>query len=254
MPDMRHGARTSRRWCRGSSEHRTSRHAATVFRFDRACHHRVPDGHVRFASGYASGSRVRRARCRLDRVRAGDARRALGRLAVLRARVGVAGEPQPEHVHARSVWASASPMSTASWRSSCPTIFPDSFRDDGGVVAVYFEAAAVIITLVLLGQVLELGARSETSAAIRALLASRAEDGPTRRRRWHGTKTCCLDAVAIGDRLRVRPGEKSAGRRRRRRGQQLRGRIDDHRRVDARREATRGPCDRRQPSTARARW
>jgi Cu+-exporting ATPase len=51
-----------------------------------------------------------------------------------------------------------------------PGIFPAAFRAQGGVVAVYFEAAAVIVALVLLGQVLELGARSETNAAIRALL------------------------------------------------------------------------------------
>ncbi len=51
-----------------------------------------------------------------------------------------------------------------------PGIFPASFRDEAGQVAVYFEAAAVIVTLVLLGQVLELRARSQTGAAIRALL------------------------------------------------------------------------------------
>jgi P-type Cu+ transporter len=88
-----------------------------------------------------------------------------------------------------------------------PTIFPPSFRGEGGVVAVYFEAAAVIVALVLLGQVLELGARSETNAAIRALLhlapktARRIRDGG-------GEEDVPLDAVAVGDRLRVRPGEK----------------------------------------------
>ena len=88
-----------------------------------------------------------------------------------------------------------------------PGIFPDAFRDAGGHVAVYFEAAAVITTLVLLGQVLELKARSQTSGAIRALLelapptARRiAEDG--------SEEEVSLDDVASGDRLRVRPGEK----------------------------------------------
>ena len=89
-----------------------------------------------------------------------------------------------------------------------PKLFPPSFREGGtGPVGVYYEAAAVIITLVLLGQVLELRARSRTGAAIRALLNlapktarrvaadGREEDVP-------------LDQVQIGDRLRVRPGEK----------------------------------------------
>jgi Cu+-exporting ATPase len=86
-------------------------------------------------------------------------------------------------------------------------LFPASFRDMEGEVPVYFEAAAVIVTLVLLGQVLELKARSQTSAAIKALLGlapktarrilndGREEDVP-------------LDQVHPGDRLRVRPGEK----------------------------------------------
>src|SRR5262249_2913003 len=88
-----------------------------------------------------------------------------------------------------------------------PGIFPASFRGPMGEVPIYFEAAAVITTLVLLGQVLELRARSQTSSAIRALLDlapktarllradGREEDVP-------------LDAVQPGARLRVRPGEK----------------------------------------------
>jgi len=88
-----------------------------------------------------------------------------------------------------------------------PDIFPESFRGHGGVIPVYFEAAAVITALVLLGQVLELRARSQASGAIRALLGltpktarvvqsnGREEDVP-------------LESVKVGDRLRVRPGEK----------------------------------------------
>jgi Cu+-exporting ATPase len=88
-----------------------------------------------------------------------------------------------------------------------PNLFPDSFRAADGTVPVYFEAAAAITALVLLGQVLELRARSNTSSAIRALLGlapktarvirpdGREEDVP-------------LDRVVPGDRLRVRPGEK----------------------------------------------
>ncbi len=88
-----------------------------------------------------------------------------------------------------------------------PGIFPDAFRDAGGHVAVYFEAAAVITTLVLLGQVLELKARSQTSGAIRALL----ELAPPTARRVAddgSEEEVSLDDVASGDRLRVRPGEK----------------------------------------------
>jgi Cu+-exporting ATPase len=87
-----------------------------------------------------------------------------------------------------------------------PGIFPSSFRDHGEV-PVYFEAAAVIVTLVLLGQVMELRARSRTSAALRGLLGMAA----TSARRLEGDNSehdVPLDAVRPGDRLRVRPGEK----------------------------------------------
>ncbi len=88
-----------------------------------------------------------------------------------------------------------------------PGIFPDAFRGHGGEVAVYFEPAAVITTLVLLGQVLELRARSQTSGAIRALLGLAPKTA--RRLRDDGTdEDVPLDAVQPGDRLRVRPGEK----------------------------------------------
>jgi Cu+-exporting ATPase len=88
-----------------------------------------------------------------------------------------------------------------------PGLFPDSFRGHGGELAVYFEPAVAIIALVLLGQVLELRARSRTSSALKALLGlapktariirddAREEDIP-------------LEQVQVGDRLRVRPGEK----------------------------------------------
>ena len=88
-----------------------------------------------------------------------------------------------------------------------PSIFPDAFRQHDGSVAVYFEAAAVITVLVLLGQVLELRARESTSGAIRALL----DLAPKTARiiRDDGTEEeVQLDTVHVGDRLRVRPGEK----------------------------------------------
>ncbi|MCZ6603035.1 MAG: heavy metal translocating P-type ATPase, partial [Planctomycetota bacterium] len=88
-----------------------------------------------------------------------------------------------------------------------PAIFPESFRGADGSVAVYFEAAAVIVTLVLLGQVLELKARSRTGAAIRALLGLAPKTA--RIIRDDGTEEdIALDAVHPGNRLRVRPGEK----------------------------------------------
>ena len=88
-----------------------------------------------------------------------------------------------------------------------PEIFPAAFRTGGGAVAVYFEAAAVITVLVLLGQVLELRARESTSGAIRALL----DLAPKIARRILSDgreEEVQLDQVHAGDRLRVRPGEK----------------------------------------------
>jgi Cu+-exporting ATPase len=88
-----------------------------------------------------------------------------------------------------------------------PGIFPVSFRGESGEVAVYFEAAAVIVTLVLLGQVLELKARSQTGEAIKALLGL----APKTARRLGddgSEEDVPLDQVRPGDRLRVRPGEK----------------------------------------------
>ena len=88
-----------------------------------------------------------------------------------------------------------------------PSLFPAAFRGDHGAVAVYFEAAAVITTLVLLGQVLELRAREQTGGAIRALLDLTPKTA--RLVRADGAdEEVALDAVNIGDMLRVRPGEK----------------------------------------------
>jgi len=87
-----------------------------------------------------------------------------------------------------------------------PKIFPVSFRSEGGEVGTYFEAAAAIVTLVLLGQVLELRARTRTGAAIRALLglapktARRIQDG--------NEEDVPLEQIKAGDLLRVRPGER----------------------------------------------
>ena len=88
-----------------------------------------------------------------------------------------------------------------------PGLFPPSFRDEYGHVAVYFEAAAVIVTLVLLGQVLELRARVRTSAAIRGLLGL-APKTARRVRADGGEEDVPLESVHVGNLLRVRPGEK----------------------------------------------
>jgi Cu+-exporting ATPase len=88
-----------------------------------------------------------------------------------------------------------------------PSVFPASFQSEHGGVELYFESAAVIVTLVLLGQVMELRARSRTGAAIRALLGL----APKTARRINADKSetdVPLDEVAVGEMLRVRPGEK----------------------------------------------
>ncbi len=102
-------------------------------------------------------------------------------------------------------------VSVAYWYSVvavlAPGVFPPSFRGPSGAVGVYFEAAAVIVALILLGQVLELRARSQTGAAIRSLLGlapkSARRLGPN-----DAEEDVPLDQVVKGDRLRVRPGEK----------------------------------------------
>ncbi|MDD2557703.1 MAG: heavy metal translocating P-type ATPase [Desulfuromonas sp.] len=88
-----------------------------------------------------------------------------------------------------------------------PQVFPSAFRDAQGNVAVYFEAAAVIVTLVLLGQVLELRARQRTSGAIRALLGLAPKTARIVRENGN-EEDIPLEEVHKGDRLRVRPGEK----------------------------------------------
>ena len=88
-----------------------------------------------------------------------------------------------------------------------PGVFPHSFRHADGNVPVYFEAAAVIVTLVLLGQVLELRARSQTGSAIKALLGLAPKTA--RRIGANGQELDVpLDEIQVGDRLRVRPGER----------------------------------------------
>ncbi len=87
-----------------------------------------------------------------------------------------------------------------------PGIFPPAFQDDHGTVGVYFEAAAVIVTLVLLGQVLELRARGRTSQALKALLGLAPKTA--RRVTDDGDEDIPIERIRAGDKLRVRPGEK----------------------------------------------
>ncbi|MEQ9191143.1 MAG: heavy metal translocating P-type ATPase [Alphaproteobacteria bacterium] len=88
-----------------------------------------------------------------------------------------------------------------------PGIFPDGFRDEDGHVGVYFEAGAVIVVLVLLGQVMELGARERTGSAIRALLDLAAKTARVIRSDGR-EEEIPLEDVKVGDKLRVRPGDK----------------------------------------------
>jgi Cu+-exporting ATPase len=88
-----------------------------------------------------------------------------------------------------------------------PSVFPHAFRTHEGTVGTYFEAAGVVVTLILLGQVLELRARSSTGAAIRRLLGMAAKTA--RRIAADGSESdILLEHVHVGDKLRVRPGEK----------------------------------------------
>ncbi|SOR30648.1 membrane protein of unknown function [Methylorubrum extorquens] len=131
-----------------------------------------------------------------------------------------------------------------------PGVFPEALRGHGGAVPAYFEAAAVITVLVLLGQVLELRARESTGGALRALLDLAPKTA--RRIRPDGTdEEVQLDAIGVGDRLRVRPGEKVPVD-----GAVVEGRssVDESLvtgGIDARHQGGRGLRHRRQPQPVR---
>ena len=111
----------------------------------------------------------------LGPVRAVDAGGPVGRVAILSARLGIARQSPSEHVHLdRPRDRHSLPLQPS--RHFRPGIFPAGLPDDGRQVSVYFEAAAVITVLVLLGQMLELRARDQTGGAIRALLKSRSKE------------------------------------------------------------------------------
>ena len=134
-----------------------------------------------------------------------------------------------------------------------PDLFPDSFRDENGQVGVYFEAAAVIVTLVLVGQVLELRARARTGAAIRALLGLAPKTA--RRLKPDGWEEDVAARRRAPGRSAARAaGRERAGRRRRDRGQERGRRVDDHRRADSGGEEPSAIRSSAARSTAPARW
>ena len=145
---------------------------------------------------------------RLDRTRPGHARGALGRLAVLPARLGVARQPQPQHVHLIAHRHRRGLRLQRGRDARSAASFPTSFRGQAAGAASISRPPPSITTLVLLGQVLELRARSRTGGAIRALLDLAPEDRAAGARRRQRTRTCRSSEVQPGDRLRVRPGEK----------------------------------------------
>ena len=169
---------------------------------------------------------------------------ALVRLAFLSARLGVAGQSQLEYVHAHRHGCRHCLWLQRDRDVCCRNCLPIRCASHGGAVAVYFEAAAAITTLVLLGQVLELRARSKTCSAIRALLGLAPKNA-----RLVGAdgseRDIAIDQVKVGDLLRVRPGEKDSGRWRGRRRRKCRRRIDGHRRIHSRREKSKQQSHRR---------
>ncbi len=143
----------------------------------------------------------------MDRVCAGDAGCALGWLAVFSTRRSVCDQLEPEHVYPD--WSGCFRcLDIQHGGVACaPGIFPPLMQMEGGLVHVYFEAAAVITVLVLLGQVLELRARSQTNTAIKMLL-SLAPNTARIVRADGSEEDIALEQVVVGDVLRVRPGEK----------------------------------------------
>ena len=169
----------------------------------------------------------------LGAARAGDAGRALGRLAVLRARLAVARQPQPQHVHADRARHGRRVALQRRRDARCPASSRPRSASMDGAVPVYFEAAAVITVLVLLGQVLELRARERRPAAPSARCST-----SRRRPRAASQPDGSDEDVPLDDGRGRRPparaaGREGAGRRRGARGPQRRRRVDGHRRVDA---------------------
>ena len=183
---------------------------------------------------------------------AGDAGRAVGRPALLRARLDLARQPPPQHVHPDRARHRRRLRCSASWRSLFPAALPGGVPQARRQPPVYFEAAAVITALVLLGQVLELRARSQTSGAIRALLGLAPK--LARRVRDDGSDEDVPLDTRAGRRSAARPARREGARRRRRRRRaERRRRVDADRRAHARGKARGQPRSAARRSTARAR-
>ena len=175
----------------------------------------------------------------LGAARARDAGRAVGRLAVLRARLASLVTPQPQHVHADRARHRRGVGLQRRRDARAAACFRRRSAIAHGAVAVYFEAAAVITVLVLLGQVLELRAREQTSGAIRALLDLAPKTA--HQRRPSTATTSGAARRSRGRRSAARAARREgAGRRRVDRGPFHARRVDGDRRVDAGRARTSG--------------
>ncbi len=207
LSDLRHGARTRYGFTRRRREPRTRRHESTVLGVLVVDDSGVCARDERSDSWTTVATPRRPIDIELGATTARYSGCAVGRLAFLRARVAVDRQSQSQYVHVDRARRRGGVMCSAVIAVIAPQLFPPSFRGHGGAVPVYFEAAAVITTLVLLGQVLELRARSQTGNAIRALLGL----APKTARRINADgheEDVPLDHIHVGDRLRVRPGEK----------------------------------------------
>ena len=205
VPNLRHGARTSGGRCR-RNQSGTDRYDEAVLDQRRARRADARADGLRISALHAYATHVLGKSLGLDRVCAGDSGGPLVWVAVLCPGLAIPGASQPKHVYAGCPGYRHGLLYSV-FATVIPQIFPASLRGAGGQIDVYFEPAAVIVALVLLGQVMELRARSQTSGAIRALLglapktAMRLDD--------EGDEADVpLEQVQVGDRLRVRPGEK----------------------------------------------
>ena len=152
-----------------AAEPRARRHDAAVLDRPRADRAGGGAGDGRPCAAARPASALVPPRCRTGSSSCSPRRSCCGPAGRSSSAAGLGRQPQPQHVHPDRARAPAPPTSTASSPPS-PRLFPAGFRATDGTVAVYFEAAAVITVLVLLGQVLELRAREQTGGAIRALL------------------------------------------------------------------------------------